>query len=315
VNLYIQSFDAQWDVNPMIGEILKHLPITDSMGRADAVVVPVFYKPNYRFSPQLLAIKKKVILMDFTEFCWDAGYKNNVFGTRMTHQFGHLAGEEWAKLDEWVRANPPAVHFKRELFAAGRLPGLYPIEFPCRIPAEPLQSKADFEARPIEVFNCWGLSHPHRQQLHGSIFCNAHDCGINVMDTWPADGRYEKRNWVTILSPHYARVPLEKVMEYNCRSKISVSLPGAGIKCFRSAEAPVDSIMALEEDKLSWSFPWVDGVNCVRLKPDQLFHTLETATRRGDLYEIYRASQETIDQYRSARYAREYVAPIIAKAL
>lgn len=313
---YVQSFDAQWDVNPTVGEtILRNLPTTNAMGRANAVIVVVCYKANYRFSPQLLAIKKPILLMDFCEYGWDAGYKNNVLGTGMTRQFGHIADDEWARLDEWVHGNPPLLHFKRELFEPGKQPNLLPIEFPCVVPASPIQSREEFRARPIEVFNCWGLSHPCRQRLHGAIFANAHENGINVMDSWPSEGRYEKRNWITIHSPHYARVPLEKVMEYNRSSKISVSLPGAGMKCFRSAEAPVGSIMALVDDKLAWSFPWVHGENCIRLTSDLLFQSLESATHRDDLYEIYLRSQETIDRYRSRRYAQEYLLPLIEQAL
>lgn len=317
MRFYVQSFDQNWDVNPTIGEsILKHLNCVDSIGLADAVIVVVCYKPNYRFHPQLNTITKPIVLMDFTEYGWDAGEKNNVLGMGMTRQFGHLAGDEWAKLDEWVALHPPTVHFKRELFLRDKTARLLPIEFPCMRGARPIQTKEEFDGRPLEVFHCWGLSHPIRQKLHGDIFRNAHVCGINVIDSWAQDEHFEKCNWTTIHSPHYDRKPLEYVMNWNHRAKISVSLPGAGIKCFRSAEAPVGSIMALMDDNLAWSTDWVGGYNCIRLSAgDEFGCLLRAGWKDMDLHDIYLASQETIDRYRAERYTREYVLPSIKERL
>lgn len=317
MRFYIQSFDQTWDVNPTIGEsILKHLPCVDAIGLADAVIVVVCYKPNYRFHPQLMGITKPIVLLDFTEYGWDAGDKNNVLGTGMTQQFGHLAGEEWGKLDDWVGSIYPLVHFKRELFAKDKSDRLLPIEFPCMRAARPIQTKEEFDARSLEVFNCWGLSHPIRQKLHGDIFRNAHDCGINVIDSWAQDDHFEGRSWATIHSPHYDRKPIEYVMQWNHKAKISVSLPGAGIKCFRSAESPVGSIMALQGDDLAWSIPWEHGVNCLRLETEDSFGSLLRHGWKDDyLFDIYRVSQETIAKYRAEAYTREYVLPAIKERL
>lgn len=315
MKLYIQSFDAEWDVNPMVRDgILNHLPLTDAMGLADAVIVVVCYKANYRFNVALQGINKPVILMDFTEFGWDAGTNKNVLGGGgYFTQFGHLNSDEWKKLDRWAQDHPVILHFKRELFHKDRTPRLIPIEFPCVIPARPVQSKGEFDARSIEVFNCWGLSHPARQWLHGDIFRNAHAKGINVIDAW--SHRIEGRAWASIHTPHYDRRQIGEVMDWNHRAKISVSLPGAGVKCFRSAEAPVGSIMAMWRDELAWSIPWIHCRDCITLTPGCEFEELQVASKLHGLYDIYRNGQETIDSYRSTRYVREYVKPAIESAL
>lgn len=315
MKFYIQSFDAEWDVNPMVRDgILNYLPQTDAMGLADAVIVVVCYKANYHFNVGLNSITKPIILMDFTEFGWDAGTNKNVLGEGgYFTQFGHLNTDEWKKLDQWAQDHPAVLHFKRELFHKDRTTRLIPIEFPCVIPARPIQTKEEFDARPIEVFNCWGLSHPSRQRLHGDIFRNAHETGINAIDAW--HHRIEGRVWATIHIPHYDRKPMGEVMDWNHRAKISVSLPGAGVKCFRSAESPVDSIMARQKDELAWSIPWIHCLDCITLTPGNEFEELETATKRNDLYEIYRSGQATIDRYRSVRYVNEYVKPAIESVL
>lgn len=311
MKLFVQSCDAGGDVNPIIRKtLLDYLPMTDSIAQADAVVVPVCFVNNFRFQVDLYRIKKPIVILDFLEFGWDADQKPNMLGTGSLRQFGHLASDEWDRLDTWAKSHSAVLTFKRELHSRDKRDNVLPIEFPYHLPIPEVQTREQFDARPLEVFSAWGLSHPTRQALHGDIFRQSHREGINVIDAWDQDGHFESRNWATIHVPHYNRKSLAEVMRWNERAKISVSLPGAGVKCFRSAEAPVGSIMALHYDTMEWTYPWTHGENCIQMTPDFEVSTLLAATRFPrvpSLYDIYRASQETIAKYQSARYAREHV--------
>ena len=114
-----------------------------------------------------------------------------------------------------------------------------------------------------------------------------------------------------MFTPHYARKHYSEVIKVQQMSKISVSLPGCGIKCFRSNESNVGSIMALVEDNLAWTYPYEHGVNCIRIRRDNLFDDLVDATHRTDLHEIYVRSQHTADKYRPQRYVKEYMVPLV----
>jgi hypothetical protein len=176
-----------------------------------------------------------------------------------------------------------------------------------------VESRDIFNSRPIEVFFNWGYSHPIRQRMHGRIFSSAVHLNAHVVDSWTQ--QLEARTWATIHTPHYERKPLSEVMRWQQRSKVSISLPGAGVKCFRSAEAPVGAAVAMLEDDLAWSFPWIDSVNCIRIDKDCHITRLAGIIREGDVYDIYRQGQDNIARYEQHRYANEYVIPEIAKRL
>lgn len=295
--------------------VLNHLPLTESLADADAVIVPITYHADFIFNPGLLALKKPVVILDYMEMGWDAGDKENVLGRNALQQFGNFNSDEWTMLDRWASRHPIALTFKRELHERDLSDTMLPCEFPCGGNIPSIQTKAQFDARPLEVFSSWGLSHPSRQRLHGEIFISAHAYGINVIDGWNQEGRYQRRNWATIHSPWYDRKPMDVIDGWNQQARIGISLPGAGRKCFRSAEAPCGSIMALLEDDMAWSFPWIDGINCIRLTEGEEFFDLETATRHSDLFDIYVESQHTIARYGCERYAREYILQSIEKIL
>jgi hypothetical protein len=55
------------------------------------------------------------------------------------------------------------------------------------------------------------------------------------------------------------------MIELYKQSKIVISAWGIGRKCFRDAEAPFDSVMAIQETYYHYSYPWIDGKNCIKL--------------------------------------------------
>lgn len=309
---------------PVWNLIVKHLQPQQS---GDVVVVPCVWHPGFTFNEQLRNCRKPLILIDMLEFGWDYGTKENRLGHGTEQWPQHLKSAEWDKLDAWVRDQPPALTLKRELWQRDYKPGvIYPIDFPCAIPLPPVQSETEFNARPLEVFFVWGLSNPARPRLHGDIFAQAHGRGYDFLDSWELlekldvsnqIGSGNSRKWATIYTPHYHRAPMSQVMKWQQRSKISVSMPGAGRKCFRSSEAAIGSALALLEDDMAWSYPWINDVNCIRMFYGG-FESLmgySIFSEERHVYEIYVACQETAEKYQTNAYARDYLMPLIESVL
>lgn len=314
MKLFIQTSDSGGQIDgTVVQQLLKQLPTVDNINAADAVVVPVNFFHNYKFNEALRSIKQKIIVVDYIEYGWDFGFnKPYLLGQGIQNTCGHLNNEEYSKLDQWAKENPAVLTFKRELAQKDLSDTYKPAEFLCYWPAQRIVSKEEFDARPVEVFHCWGLSHPIRPKLHGEIFINAHDHAYTFVDNW--NQKLEQRNWIALYSPHYLRVHMSQIMEWVKRSKICLSLPGAGVKCFRHSEL-VGSIMALPYDILAWSHDWIHGDNCIRLGNGYEFKSLLEATKRTDLYEIYLRAQNTLDKYRPESYVKNYIIPNIERVL
>lgn len=309
--IHVLSSDASGNSDAIISrQILDFLPNKTSLAQADVVVTACVFMNDYKFNHALYDVKCPVVVLDFLEMGWDWGDKDNLLGHGILKDCHHLNTPEYAKLDEWVKQRKPRLTLKRELFKRDVAENMKPINWLCTIPAKAQQTAEQYNARPFEIFSCWGLSHPSRQKLHGEIFLNAHRCGYNVIDSWN-EQHLEKRNWVSIHSPWYARRSLEEVVRWHRRAKISVSLFGAGCRSFRDSEAPADCIMARPVDAMAWPFDW-DTSNSIQLQSGNEFEGLLAATQRSDLHSVYTESLRTIDRYRPQRFMDEYLMPIFS---
>lgn len=309
---FVLSADANLLDTAFASQIANRLPNAVDMDSADVVIV-VAANPNYVFNPLLRKISKPWVMVDFTEHGW-------YWKATSTPLFGRspdVYGGSYLELDQFAKDFPPFLYFKRELVATDRSETVLPIEYLCYYPAEPIQTRREFDARPIEVLFNWGPTNPIRFQLHGDIFKNAHNI-YHVVSQWDHLDRHlvelGGRTWASILSPYYGRAGGGDIVRGQQRSKISVSLPGCGVKCFRHNEANVNCIMALPYDNLAWTYPFDHGVNCIRLDPENMWLSLYDAVHRTDLYKIYLASQKTADKYRQDRYVSEYFLPAISRA-
>lgn len=301
----IISADGRGQINGVCQQMYAHIPQT-RLANCDAVIVPVSDYPNYTFNETLHHIHKPIIVIDFIEYAWNWDQEqSNLIGDGSFRNYGHLNTPEWEKLDTWFKGRQPNMVFKRELLKRDENECRLPIEWPCLIPARTIVSEAEFNARKIEVFNCWGFSHVLRRKLHGDIFIGASRKNYHVIDHWDDDIR--DCSWVSIHVPYQRRRSMDEVMKWNSSAKLSVSLHGAGVKCFRHGEAAIGSVMALQEDKLAWSVPWEHGVNCVRLKFGDEFESLFQEVTRTDLYQLYLASQDTVEKLRPANYVPDYL--------
>jgi hypothetical protein len=116
-------------------------------------------------------------------------------------------------------------------------------------------------------------------------------------------------------------------------SKITIALEGGGIKCRSHCEACVNSVMAMPALDMVEAYPWIDGVNCIRLpykfggegswlKPDgrgiidvdaSLFKLRTMLSNADALYNIYCAGVANAENYRLPNYYRNHIAANILK--
>lgn len=281
-------------------------------------VVPITRIENFVFNTELLKHKEAVIV-DYVEYGWDWYFPRtgtHFFGKNTGEFFPHFQGEEWKKFDDWVAGLDRVVYFKRELLKsdADIYPHVFPIDYPCWIAPIPPQTKEEFKSRPLSVFNFWGRSHEDRLVLHGNIWKAASEHGFSVCDNIYFLQQFlaeeQGKKWATFWMPHYSRIDIAQLLQISAISKISIAMPGAGLKTFRQSEVSVNSVMMMVDDDMEYAYDWVDGVNCImchEITPDRIMDALE----RTDLYDIYLRGLETADKYRIANYVRNYIEPTI----
>lgn len=300
-------------------QIIDRLPNQVSLSEADVVVVPVSYFPRITISDDILSLNKPYILLDYCEYgpTWDE--KETILWGKNHSAATDYQDVDWRCFDDWVNYNPPILTFKRELLQKNACSTIKPLEFICHLEPYPIQTREQYDARPLECSFTWGYSHESRPRLHGDIFKAMATHSLGVISDWDQfhphfSNNPPARTWATIHVPWYARKPIADVMWLNERSKIGVSCYGRGLKSFRSSEMR-STIHALPEDNLAWSFPWVHGQNCLKFRNGHEFEDLEQFTHRDDLYEIYCASEANLDHYRPHRYIQEYLLPAIQEVL
>lgn len=349
----IVSPDKSGRVDGVVHNIIRHI-------QTDATLVPVTKLDGFVFNEDLYD-HDKIIILDYCEHGaneWDRK-ETPLFGVN-AEKFG-FDTDEWKRFNAFVADKKP-LYFKRELLLKDFKNKYHPIEYPCYFsptvndkpditlaetieilkqtgnivtrkeePDFTMQTKEQFDSRPIELLNVWGYSHAGRKMLHGNIFTHSDKFGYEVVDNFHHfqgtfnDGH--KRIWATINAPHFNRTPIYQVLALNGMSKLSVSWEGAGVKCFRSTgESPLNSVMVQRENNLAWSFPYIKDVSCIELPMNGTMDSIRginvgtkeleiinEATKRTDLYEIYLRGVSNTENYYMPTYINNYILPLINK--
>jgi len=289
--------------------------------------VPILFisrSENLTFNEEILKLAgKPFVVIDFIEngWLWDGkGADAETLVVRQnTAQFGDVCKNGWERLDEFLAQNKPLKYFKRELLKKDASDWLLPIEYPNWNNSVHVEQKAEFNARPIDVLYFWGKSHEGRVQLHGEIWKNSSKSGYAVCDNLYYFNEFMKeekgRKWVSLWIPHYGRVEIQNILSINGMSKLSVSMPGAGIKCFRSTcESPVNSVMVMQKNDLAWTYNWDDS-NCILVEPGKEIQGIEEALQDEHLYEVYLEGVKIAEKYRVDNYIKEYLLKKINEVL
>lgn len=321
----IVSPDLKGTIDGPTYEFIKEIDVPG------VAIVPMNGFSDYTFNPELYKLNDWV-LIDMSELGANSlDQKNTLLWGRNAELFERTQNEEWKKFDNFVKEKQPILYLKRELLIKDMSDNIHPIDFPSFLENYPIQTKQEFDARKIDLFNFWGYSHELRRMLHGEIFINAvhrDRCVIDNFAHLDEELKDHRKKWVSIFTPWYARFPMEQVMYVNGLSKLSVSSPGAGCKCFRHTQVSANSVMVMRNDPMAWSFPWQSNFNCIKFPvgedmesirglkgASEIIEIIETALENKDLYDIYRAGVENCDKYRIKNYATNYLEPLIKQYL
>ena len=268
---------------------------------------------RFKFNEELKKLDK-YILVEFSEMGWDWKFGDtHVWGSN-TEKFPQFQGEEYKKFDEWVAQNPPLLTFARELLQKDVSEKLIPVDYPCWYEPTAIDDKRAFDGRPVSAFYFWGRSHEARLRLHGNMWIKASQRGFSVCDNLNYFEKFvfeeEGRKIVSLWIPHYGRVDVREIIGRQMLSKISIAMPGAGIKTFRNCESSINSVMMKWKDNLAWSYPW-DEANCLLTEEGKEIDDIEAALNNPNLYEIYKAGVANCQRYQINNYITNYIQPKI----
>ena len=309
----IVSADLNQKVDPVWYALLKEV-------NTGIPIVPVTKLDDYKFNTELYNLDKW-ILVSGVEFGWDHNFEvtgTHFFGKNTyEYDFG-FDGEEWKKFDDFVKAHPPVIVFTRELMEGAAPINCYPINYPSWHELPPIQSREEFDSRPLLFNFVWGLSNERRKTIHAEVWQRAGEFGYSVCDNvLNAPLFLEKednpKKVLTANVPWYARHSMEIITKINELSKISISVGGCGRHCFRHSESPMASVMYMWEDGIKYSYPWINGVNCIKSEPGKELETIMAALNNHNLYDIYVQGVNNCQNYVLKNYVQNYLEPIINK--
>lgn len=281
-------------------------------------IVLVSRVQDYVFNDRLLSLDK-YILVCFTEYGWDWDMQIGHIWGKNTEGFAWVfKGDEWKRLDDFIAEHPPVLTFKRELLARHESETVLPIEYPNWQPEHPMQTRDQFNSRRLDLFHYWGFSHPCRKRFQGDAYLHSIRGDITIIDNIFYYQNFlqenHRRYWGCMHIPHFARLPINQILDINGNSKLSLSLPGAGIKCFRSTgESPVNSVMVMHWDDLSWSYEWAHGIDCIKAVPGKEIEAVEDALQNDRLYDVYLNGVQMAKRYQIENYINEYISPNIKR--
>jgi hypothetical protein len=318
--------DVTGRYDPPGSDTVKQIPNrVDDPKDADVLLMPVARFDEFKFDERLNDINKPWVLFDWCEFGWDDPMTTSYRWGRDRLSHPSFQNPEWEKFDKFVRDHPPIMMFQRELRKEDASDYIQPIDYLNWLPELGGENRDDFMKRPLDVSFNFGRSHEGRMWMHGAIFQNAGRFGYDVISEFShieKEIENQGRKWLSVHSPHYARLDVREVQKVNRKSIISLVLPGAGQKTFRLSECCADGIMAMPRHNLACAYPWT-GNNSIQLPP---LNSIEDANEsvkimadalmgRDYLYEIYCRAMENALNYRAESYMRRHVHAQIEKKI
>ena len=291
------------------------------------------YRKDYIFDSELAKVvtklNKPIIMFDFVE----AGVHKfpSIFaGIRGIERYSNKSFEGF--FDFFATQLPNVkLYFKRELLESEDLTKfpfvVKPIEYSSRLPKYNKDTKEEFNKRLIDIYMVWGYSNYARPLLHAELMKRqAYRSSSQLICSHSYLYRTTTPHKVVLIyTPYFLREPLSVILEAQRNTKISISLNGNGQKCFRHSESPWNSIMAMKDTNLVWTYPWIDGKNCIRLpvvgetrKLDEVASVkkMDCYLNQPDkLYQIYLEGSKTMDDYTESHYVPKYIAKEILEVM
>ena len=298
--------DARQQTDGAIARLLEKVvcPVTVVlMGRTN----------GFKFNNKLKTVGRYV-LVEVSELGWDYKFIDSHTWGQNTANFPQYEDDEYKKFDDWVASNPPLFTLQRELLKKDVTDICKPIDYPCWYEVPSPQSRGEFNGRPISGFYFWGRSHEARLRLHSQIWSEASKRGFSVCDNPNFFERFVEEEKGTLFAsmwmPHYGRMEMQKVLEMQQYAKVSIALPGAGVKTFRHTESSYNAVMLKWPDNLAWAYPWVDGVNCLIAGEGG---EIDAVFAAKNLYETYCSGVENCRKYQVNNYVNNYLNPLLVQ--
>lgn len=299
--------DKNGGIDSAYHTLVKHI-------KSDTPIVMVSWSENFVFNEELLNLKEWVCCC-FCEYGWDVQLTESHIWGKNSEKFSRYYNGDWVKFDNWVKENPPKIFFKRELLKKDVTDRVVPIDYPCVVPEWDIDSFDTFNLRPIQCFQYWGRSSEHRLRIHAEILTHSYKKGFQACDNvYFIDGYLRNESgekWVTLWMPHYYRIDISNLMVINNASKLSLSWAGSGFKCFRTLEAPVNSVMVMHKNDYAFAYDW-NETNCILVEHGKEIEGIEAALSNPNLYDVYLKGVATCKKYQVNRYILEYISPILA---
>lgn len=303
----IYTADKNQQTDSAYHTLVRHIPCKYD-------IVMVNWAENFVFNDALLGLKD-YILICYCEYGWNVDLTESHIWGENSDKFYRYYNGDWVKFDNWVKENKPRLILKRELLAKDVSDTVKPIDYTTHLEPIPLQSEAEFNARPITACYYFGRSHEGRLKAHASIWEGASKYGYSVCDNiYYFNGfmqHQDGRKYISMYIPHYQRHPIEQVLTINGMAKIGLAPMGAGQKTFRHSEVSANSVMLMWRDDLAWGAEWVNGFNCFKCEPGEEVELIEELVKHDGLYEVYKNGVETWNKYRTQNYINDYILPII----
>jgi len=328
MNFYCTSLSKDKVIAYDSTEITKHFHKT-SLNEADLVCLEITKRDSFIFDEiEFNSTQgKEFVVIDFTEYGYDNTDVDHFYGVNTSEHAGKFPNTEYLKLDEALKKRKIKCYFKRELPSnhAKAEFTIYPIEYPCLHREEPENNYESFCGRSTDVFFNWGWSNPSRPKLHAEFYNSAHPLNYSVVSQRShLEGQIKDSRGLPVIFtqfiPHHSRLHMDEVLHLQRSSRISVSLNGCGVKCFRHAESPANSLMALQENSLKWTHEWTDE-NAIILpnKPNgeidakaSVEKIINSLKNKEELYARYLNCVRTNNKYRKENYANQILSLISA---
>lgn len=278
------------------------------------------------------SLKKPIIIFDYSEYgqhhvLYLSQY--NIFGYKLEHN-GLMSGE-YKFLNEFLMENQFLIkcYFKRELSIINDLSKIpfrvIPLEFIGDIYCtdENPDTKDKYYARPCLLNFIWGYSNLSRPHLHGTILSNIEKFQAHFALSYLQAKEFLKspENPFILLVNHdwYERININELMDLQKKSKMIIDLYGCGLKCFRNVESTCNCLSVKQDPtKLMFTYPWIDGENCIILPTAENSNLLDCHESlkilleyRHDkhhlLYDMYLKSMEMNKLYSPKNYVRNHI--------
>jgi len=309
---------------------------TTTVEHADVIclfvtVLGTDYSFDHVMAKNIESSKKPVVIFDFTEYGgWENVYisQYNIVGEVVENK--NCVAGDYLFLHQFLESIRARIltYFKREMSVLDYSKiqtKVRPLEFITdSYPAEYTpQTENDFYKRQFLYSFIWGYSNISRPLLHAKLMAEYQNMNCNLVLTKEQATVYQMENrkhMVLLLNVDwFERMSMDVVYKIQKNAFGTIDLFGAGLKCFRNVESSYDTISFKQSpDRLVFTYPWVNGENCIFLPSkdnnnlldiEESYKVLHTYVKDkfSDLYTIYVNSCEINMKYHPENYVPNHI--------